>query len=197
VAAIAPTLVTVTSNDGTRIACWRSGAGPALALVHGAVGDHTSWDVVVPGLGQYFTVYAMDRRGRGASGDGPIYALEREFEDVAAVVDGLGEPVHLLGHSYGAVCALEAALLTPHLAKLVLYEPGLAGGIFPDGFADELDGLIALGKRDEAAVTFLLTALHEPTEFAETLRADPGWPGAMAKGAYPAQGSARLAGVSV
>jgi pimeloyl-ACP methyl ester carboxylesterase len=137
--------------------------------------------VVVPELGRYFTVYAMDRRGRAASGDGPIYALEREFEDVAAVVDSLGQPVHLLGHSYGAVCALEAALLMPHVAKLILYEPGLAGGIFPDGFADELDGLIALGKRDEAAVTFLLTALREPPEFADVAHADPGWAGVVAR----------------
>jgi pimeloyl-ACP methyl ester carboxylesterase len=61
-------------------------------------------------LEQRFTVYAVDRRGRGQSGDSPVYSIEREYEDIAAVVESIREPVNLLGHSYGALCSLEAAL---------------------------------------------------------------------------------------
>ena len=66
---------------------------------------------------------AVDRRGRGGSGDSDDYAIEREFEDVAAVANAFKEPANLLGHSYGALCALEAALFTRNVRKLVLYEP--------------------------------------------------------------------------
>src|SRR5690242_14877768 len=104
--------VTVTSKDGTPLALWKSGVGPSLVAVHGACADHTAWDSVVPLLADTFTVYAMDRRGRGASGDAPRYALEREFEDVAAAVDALPGPVHLYGHSFGGICAVEAAMRT-------------------------------------------------------------------------------------
>jgi pimeloyl-ACP methyl ester carboxylesterase len=76
-----PMMVTAVSTDGTKITSWRTGTGPALVLVHGTAVDHTGWDGVVPELAPYFTVYAMDRRGRGASGDGPVFALEREVED--------------------------------------------------------------------------------------------------------------------
>ena len=103
---------TVTSEDGTRIAGWRSGEGPPLVLVHGTAADHGRWKPVLPAFEERFTVFAVDRRGRGGSGDSDGYAIDREFEDVAVVVDSLGESVTLLGHSYGALCALEAALLT-------------------------------------------------------------------------------------
>ncbi|HEX6511267.1 MAG TPA: alpha/beta fold hydrolase, partial [Chloroflexota bacterium] len=94
---IAPTeeLLKVTSRDGTEIACWRSGDGPPLVLVHGTTADHTRWRTVLEPLAQRFSVYAMDRRGRGSSGDALEYALEAEFEDVAAVVDALPGPVTL------------------------------------------------------------------------------------------------------
>src|SRR5438270_592473 len=91
------------------IATTRTGHGPPLVLVHGTTADHTRWAPLLPVLDELFTVHAVDRRGRGASGDDPDHAIEREFEDVAAVVDAIAEPVHLLGHSYGAICALEAA----------------------------------------------------------------------------------------
>ena len=111
---------TVTSEDGTKIAYWRSGQGPPVVLVHGTTADHSRWAPVLPEFEEHFSVCAIDRRGRGGSGDSEDYALEREFEDVASVVDSLGEPAFLLGHSYGAVCALEASLLTPNVRKLVL-----------------------------------------------------------------------------
>src|SRR5688572_24310787 len=114
---------TFRSGDGTTIACEKIGSGPPLVLVHGTAADHTRWAPVLPALSGRFTIYACDRRGRGASGDGASYAMEREFEDVAAVVDGIGGPVDLLGHSYGALCSLEAAVLARNLRRLALYEP--------------------------------------------------------------------------
>lgn len=77
----------VRSRDGTEIAVWQTGSGPPLVLVHGTPADHSRWRPLLPYLQPHFTVHAVDRRGRGASTDSPDYALEREFEDVAAVVD--------------------------------------------------------------------------------------------------------------
>jgi len=95
---------------------------------------------VLPALEERFTVYAVDRRGRGESGDSDEYAIEREFEDVVSVVDSIREPVNLLGHSYGALCSLEAALLTSNIRKLVLYEPPIPVGveIFSPSIIDKL-----------------------------------------------------------
>src|SRR3954464_9972824 len=97
----------VTSKDGTPIAYWQSGQGPLLVLVHGTAADHGRWAPILPAFEQHFTICAVDRRGRGGSGDPEeVYAIEGEFEDVSAVVDSLGESTILLGHSYGALCAL-------------------------------------------------------------------------------------------
>lgn len=79
----------VTSTDGTRIGFSSSGSGPPLLLVHGGLGDRTRWEALLPYLEPHLRVHAMDRRGRGLSGDPPEYALEREYEDVAAVVDAI------------------------------------------------------------------------------------------------------------
>ena len=100
---------TVTTRDGTPIAYERGGDGPPLVLVHGTTADHSTWEHVLPELQQHFTIYAIDRRGRGESGggDGSAYDIEREFEDVVAVIDSIGVTVGLLEHSYGAICALE------------------------------------------------------------------------------------------
>jgi pimeloyl-ACP methyl ester carboxylesterase len=149
----------VTSLDGTSITFHRSGAGSPLILVPGAgAANPVAWTAVIPTLEEHFSVYAVDRRGHGESSDSPDYAIEREFEDIAVVVDSIGEPVNLLGHSYGGICALEAALLTSHIRKLVLYEPlslpqpGLA--VYPQGFIDQLQLLIDAGDREKALVMF-------------------------------------------
>ena len=91
-------------------------------LVHGATADHSSFRFLAPALEADFTVSAVDRRGRGESGDTADYAIEREFDDVAAVVGALGGPVDLFGHSFGGTAALGAAPLAPNLRRLVLYE---------------------------------------------------------------------------
>jgi len=91
----------VKSKDGTPIAVECAGAGPSLVIVHGGIGDHTRWEPVFPFFAPHFRVCAMDRRGHGMSGDSLEYTLQREAEDVAAVVNSQPGPIFLLGHSYG------------------------------------------------------------------------------------------------
>ena len=98
---------TVRSKDGTSIAYERRGHGPPLVMVHGSTVDRTRSGGVVRRLAEHFTLLMVDRRGRGASGDGPVYSIEREFEDVVAVLESAEVPACLLAHSYGAICALE------------------------------------------------------------------------------------------
>src|SRR5688572_2832554 len=93
------TMETIRSKDGTPIAYWRSGTGLPLILVHGTAGSYIRWAPILPALEPHFSVYAFNRRGRGESGDAEKYAIEREFEDVAALVEAIEAPVYLLGHS--------------------------------------------------------------------------------------------------
>lgn len=166
-------LHTVRSTDGTPIAYEKIGAGPPLVLVHGGVSDRTYWAPVAQALAERFTVVTVDRRGRGASGDTAPYAIEREFDDIAAVVDAIGEPVHLLGHSYAGICALEAALRTPNLRTLSLYEPpfGMNDAI-PEEFAAELDALVAAGDDDAAVELMMIEVVGLPREALAELRAE-------------------------
>lgn len=180
-----PEVVFFTAPDGVPIACYRSGAGPALVAVHGTAADHTAWVRVTPLLARHFTVYAMDRRGRGASGDAPDYGLEREFADVAAVVEGIGQPVHLYGHSFGGACATEAATRVGmgNLASLILYEGmpkplGLRGT--PDELIGRLETLIGAGQREEALSLFMLTAVGLTPPELEVYRQSPAWPARVA-----------------
>ena len=169
---------TVTTESGTPLAYWRCGKGPPLVMVHGTAADHSRWGPVLPALEERFTVYAVDRRGRGGSGDSDEYAVEREFEDIAAVVDSLGEPVNLLGHSYGALVALEAALLTPNVRKLVLYDPGIEVGgeeIYPYEVVEMLDALLEHGDRDGVIETTMREVAGLPPETVEYMRTLPIW----------------------
>jgi pimeloyl-ACP methyl ester carboxylesterase len=170
-----PAMATFTSRDGTEIVCQKSGAGPPLVLVHGTTADRSRWAPVRPLLEARFTLYACDRRGRGASGDGPAYALEREAEDVVAVVDGIGGPVDLVAHSYGAVCALEAAPRARHLRRLVLYEPPINAGrpvALPD-LHERLLTLLEAGDRAGVVATFLEEVARVPAPQLERLRRLP------------------------
>lgn len=173
---------TVRSRDGTRIAFRRTGSGPPLVLVHGAAGDHGRWEVagVRAALARHLTVVAMDRRGRGGSGDTEPWALAREFEDVAAVVDGVGEPSVLLGHSFGALCALEASLLSHNIRRLILYEPPIPTPGEPlvvEGATRRVQELLDSGDREGALVHFLREVADLTAGEVEALRAAPGWQG--------------------
>jgi pimeloyl-ACP methyl ester carboxylesterase len=168
----------VASEDGTPIAGWRSGEGPPLVLVHGTAADRSRWRPVLPTLEERFAVCAIDRRGRGGSGDSDDYAIEREFEDIAAVVDSLGEPANLLGHSYGALCALEAALLTQNVRRMVLYDPGIevAGEeIYPHEVIERLEALLEAGDRDGVVATTMREVAGLPPETVEHMRSQPVW----------------------
>jgi pimeloyl-ACP methyl ester carboxylesterase len=169
----------VASKDGTIIAFEQSGDGPPLVLVHGTSGTYSRWAPILPDLRKHFTVYAVERRGRGESGDGATpYAIEREFEDVAAVVDSIREPVDLFGHSYGGICALEAALLTDNIVKLVLYEPPiLSQDVEPnsDDLASRLQAMLDVGDREGILMTFMRDAVRMPLSEIETSRSMPVW----------------------
>ena len=178
----------VRSRDGTEIAYWTIGHGPPLVLVHGAPADHTRWRPLLPYLEPHFTVHAIDRRGRGASGDSSEYALEREFEDVAAVVDAVaaafGSAVHVYGHSHGGIVAFGAATLTSKVHKLVLYEgwpvPNPDVFALPPGLDARMDELLAAGDRD-AVVESLFREIEEMSdEDMAAFRAAPSWPGRVA-----------------
>ena len=168
---------TIRSSDGTLIAYQRSGQGTPLVLVHGTTADHTRWAPVLPMLEQSFTVYALDRRGRGESGDTMPYALELEFKDILAVIDSIPEPVFLLGHSYGAICCLEAARRTTHIRKLVLYEPPLHLGRehYSPQVLSKLQTLLDAGDPEGALVTFQQEIVRVPPHELALLRSSPSW----------------------
>jgi pimeloyl-ACP methyl ester carboxylesterase len=148
-----------------RLSCWSTERRPTTAAV-------------LPAFEQHFSVCAVDRRGRGGSGDSEDYAIEREVEDIAAVVDSLGEPAILLGHSYGALCALEALLLTRNVRKSVLYEPGIevAGQeIYSPADIERLEALLGAGDRDGVVATFMREVAGLPSETVEHMRSQPTW----------------------
>ncbi len=173
----AGTMEHVASKDGTRIAFARRGNGPPLVLVHGTGVDHSYWDPVIPELERHFTTYAMDRRGRGQSGDTPPYAIEREFEDVAALVDSIPGKVFLVGHSYGALCSIEAALLTDNIAKIVLNEPPLRTSVeasYPADLQEKFLALLRAGRNEEALLLLYRGTGMPPAEL-DLLRSLPSW----------------------
>lgn len=176
----------VISADGTPIAYWRSGQGRPLVLVHGTTADHTRWDTVLDLFEPHATVCAIDRRGRGGSGDAEYYAIEREAEDVAAVVDALatetGGPVDLFGHSHGAICSLEAARLTENLRALVLYEPPVVydPDTYPEGLVERLDDLLTEGRREDVVATFFREMVGMTEDQLASFRRLPAWPARVA-----------------
>lgn len=167
----------VISKDGTTISFSKKGNGPPLLFVHGVTADHNSWNALLPRLEHHFTVYAMDRRGRGESGDAPQYELKREAEDIVAVVEHLNEPVHLFGHSYGGLCCMEAVLLTDKIRKLVLYEPAIhvADSIYTADAAEEIRKRIEADDL-ESAMEYFLRDIAKMTEHElEMYRKMPLW----------------------
>ena len=170
----------VISKDGTSIAFDRSGHGPALILVDGALcyrGCGPSGPLAAL-LTQHFTVFTYDRRGRGESGDTAPYAIEREVEDIAALVQEAGGSAFVYGISSGAVLALEAANQIPGIKKLVLYEaPFIVDDThqpLPDSYLPELKELIASNRRS-AAVKFFMKLVGVPGIFVAVMPLMPVW----------------------
>jgi pimeloyl-ACP methyl ester carboxylesterase len=173
----------IPAPDGVPIGVFTSGTGPPLVLVHGTAGDHTTFRVVGPMLAARRTVHAVDRRGRGASGDAAAYSIEREFDDVAAVArtiaEETSEPVDVVGHSLGGRCALGAALRTDAIARVVCYEgapPPADMSYQPDGLEVELRRLLDAGEKDELYATFLTRVVGMPPAELAAYRDDPVWP---------------------
>ncbi|HYK94890.1 MAG TPA: alpha/beta hydrolase [Candidatus Dormibacteraeota bacterium] len=180
--------------DGTELAVFEV-TGPAtqrserppLLLVHGATADHTTWRAVGPRFAASRRVYAMDRRGRGASGDAAGYSIELEFEDVAsaarAIAKAGGGSVDIAGHSYGGRCALGASLREPAIRRLVVYEgapvpPGMS--YRPPGLVEEVRAALARGDNDAALSTFLAGIVGMSEAGLAAYRADPVWPARVA-----------------
>lgn len=163
---------TVTSADGTTIAFERTGTGPAVILIGGAFNDHTTVADLAALLAPDFTVYTYDRRGRGGSGDAPEYSVQREIEDLAALIEHAGGSAHVFGHSSGGVLALEAGRQGLAIDTLVIYEPPVRGG---NGQTEALQELIKQGRRDDAVALFLTESAGVPAAFIDGMRAQPVW----------------------
>lgn len=149
--------------------------------------------MIGPPLARWFTVHALDRRGRGASGDTLPYAIEREFEDVAAVAetvsDETGVPVPIFGHSYGGRCALGAALVSDRVGRVICYEgaPAPPGSSYePHEIGDRLRALLAGADDDGLLAEFMTQVVGMSAAELAAYRADPIWPvRAAAAGTIP------------
>ena len=170
----------VTSKDGTTIAFDRSGEGPPLVLVGGALADRLAAARLSAQLAAHFTVIAYDRRGRGDSGDTAPYAVEREIEDIEALIVAAGGQAFVLGHSSGAVLALESARRNPgRITKLALYEPPFivddSRPLLPADYVTHLDDLVSAGRRGDAVAFFMTTAVGVPAEVVAGMREQLFW----------------------
>lgn len=181
--------MTVVSKDGTRIGIECAGSGPTLLFVHGGVGDRTRWTPMFPLLTAKFTTCAMDRRGRGLSGDSADYSLQKEAEDVAAVVNSRKGPVYVFGHSYGGVVSLEAAFLTNRITKLMLYEPPLFDPVDNNrAVASRVEAFINKGDLEAAFLVFQREVVMQSPEELARMKTRPNYAGLVATiAAHPRQ----------
>jgi pimeloyl-ACP methyl ester carboxylesterase len=173
---------TTRSRDGTEIAYDRLGEGAPVVLVHPAFG-HRAFDPLMGELAQRlsgrFTVYTYDRRGRGESADAPHYAVERELEDLDALITEAGGSAFVYGMSSGAALALEAANRGLAVRALALYEPPFivddTAPPMPADYQARLAELLQAGRRGDA-VAYAMTNFGAPAEMVEQVRAQPVWP---------------------
>jgi pimeloyl-ACP methyl ester carboxylesterase len=166
----------VTAADGVRLACDVAGEGPPLVMVHGAGSARWTFDLVRPHLEPHFTVWALNRRGRGDSQDADGYSLEREFEDVEAVVREAGrDEATLFGHSYGGLVSAGAAVRLGRLPQLVLYEPPMGGALADESWIGRYEARIAAGERAAAVRGFLHDVGGYSQEEIDAMEATPTW----------------------
>jgi pimeloyl-ACP methyl ester carboxylesterase len=191
----------VRSRHGCDIAWFSTGSGPPLVVVHGSPAEHTRWRPLLPHLEPHVTVHAIDRRGRGASGDGPAYTIAREYEDVAAVVEAVaatsGSDVDVYGHSFGASCALGAATLTSRLRRLALYEPPVrpTSETYPAGMLELMDRYVADGQLEALVELVFRSELDMTDEELAAFKAQPSWAARVAAApTIPRETRAEMAG---
>jgi pimeloyl-ACP methyl ester carboxylesterase len=174
------TMETVTSADGTRIALERTGAGVPVILVGGAFNDRSTVAALAAALAPELTAITYDRRGRGDSGNNDqAFDVDREFDDLAAVIDHAGGAASVFGHSSGAVLAMQALVRGLPIERLAVYEPsympaGTRTRPGPDLY-ERLVQLITHGRRDEAVTLFQTEAVGLPAEMVDGMRASDFW----------------------
>jgi pimeloyl-ACP methyl ester carboxylesterase len=170
----------VTSADGTTIAYERTGSGPALVLVDGALCHRAAGPMrpLAALLRDRFTVHTYDRRGRGESSDTMPYAVAREVEDLQALIGEAGGEACVYGISSGAALALAAAAADPSITKLALYEPPFMAeaedGTGTKVYTERLNELLGAGRRGDAVALFM-THVGVPAQAVAGIRAQPGW----------------------
>jgi pimeloyl-ACP methyl ester carboxylesterase len=162
----------VISKDGTAIAFDRSGEGPVVILVVGAFNDRATGAPLAQFLERRLTVFNYDRRGRGESGDTAPYAIEREIEDLDALIAEAGGSAGVFGYSSGAILALRAAAHGLGISRLALYDPPPTGAKAGD-LAPQLAGLIAAGRRGAAVELFQTKLVGIPAAVAAQMRNAP------------------------
>ena len=177
----ARTMQRVTSQDGTRIVYDAFGAGPAVVIVNGALAPRSGGSELAQLLATHFTVYSYDRRGRGDSADTKPYSVEREIEDIEALVQAAGGSAYVYGKSSGACLALQAtASLGDKVKRLAIYEAPYseAEGAAKEWkeFRSKLDALLAADRRADA-VTLFMRFVGASDEALAGMKASPAWPG--------------------
>src|SRR5262245_1546907 len=171
---------TVTSPDGTTITYERTGSGPPIVLVDGAMCDRAGGPMrpLAEVLRDSFTVYAYDRRGRGESADTPPYAVEREIEDLRAVIGVAGGEAGVYAVSSGGALAIAAAVVEPGITRIALFEPPYLAEVSDDAplkaYTKDLDELLAAGRRGDAVARFM-THVGIPDPVIAGMRSGPGW----------------------
>ncbi|HET6965292.1 MAG TPA: alpha/beta hydrolase [Acidimicrobiales bacterium] len=172
-------LTQAVSADGTAIAYEAIGRGNPVILIGGAFNDRRTVTPLAEALAPSLTAIAYDRRGRGDSGKAATTTVEREVDDIAALIEAVGAPVALFGHSSGAALALEAAAAGLPVRQVAVYEPSyVVDRSRPRpgrDLADRVRALVALGRRDDAAALFLTEAIGMPAEVTEGMKAGPMW----------------------
>jgi pimeloyl-ACP methyl ester carboxylesterase len=171
----------ITSKDGTIISYDRTGTGPSVIVVAAALADRTGTTRLAKHLSEHFTVINYDRRGRGKSTDTQPYTIEREVEDIEALIDAAGGSAYMFGSSSGSVLALEAASrLGPKVKKLFMYEPPFiidsSQPAMPDDFIGQIRAFVSANRRSDAVKLFFTKGMGIPA-FAVTLMRFlmPGW----------------------
>jgi pimeloyl-ACP methyl ester carboxylesterase len=174
-------LETVTSRDGTRIAFDKSGQGRPVIFVGALMADRSAGAPLMAEMAKNFTAFNYDRRGRGDSGDTPPYAVDREIEDLKAVIDAAGGEAFVIGGSSGAVLALDAAARGVPVTKLALYEPPLvvdgSRPPVPGDYRARLTELLDAGRPEEVMSYYMTAMMCVPEEQVAAMRQGNFWPG--------------------
>jgi pimeloyl-ACP methyl ester carboxylesterase len=172
---------TVISRDGTAIAFERSGEGPPAIMMGGALNDRRTTEPLAELLAPRFTIFNYDRRGRGDSGDTAPYAMEREIEDLDAVITAAGGSAYLFANCTGGMLAVQAVSRGLPITRLAMYEPPYMADREPSSTANadyraRLGQLLAEGRRGDAVEYFMVHAAGIPPEIAASRRTLQVWP---------------------